>query len=113
MAVRIQLRRDTASNWSTNNPVLRPGEVGVETDTLKFKIGPAVTAPAIGTAWNSITAYANVTPTGLSNSLGDYILSADQGNAGGPAELDSNGDLIVPEHSINLWNDEDYNYTTT
>jgi hypothetical protein len=113
MAVRIQLRRDTASNWSTNNPVLRPGEVGVETDTLKFKIGPAVTSPAIGTAWNSITAYANVTPTGLSNSLGDYILSADQGNAGGPAELDSNGDLIIPENSIILWNDADYNYTTT
>ena len=96
MAVRIQLRRDTASNWSTNNPILRPGEVGVETDTLKFKIGPVVTAPAIGTAWNSITAYANVTSTGLSNSLAAYIELADQGAPGGPAELDSNGDLLVP-----------------
>jgi hypothetical protein len=113
MAVRIQLRRDTASNWSTNNPVLRPGEVGVETDTLKFKIGPSVTAPAIGTAWNSITAYANITPTGLSNSLGNYILSADQGTSGGPAELDSNGDLIVPENSVILWNDDAYTYSTT
>lgn len=113
MAVRIQLRRDTASNWSTNNPVLRPGEVGVETDTLKFKIGPSVTAPAIGTAWNSITAYANITPTGLSNSLGNYILSADQGTSGGPAELDSNGDLVVPENSVILWNDDAYTYSTT
>jgi hypothetical protein len=113
MAVRIQLRRDTASNWSTNNPVLRPGEVGVETDTLKFKIGPTVTAPAIGTAWNSITSYANVTATSLSNSLASYIELADQGTPGGPAELDSNGDLLVPENSIILWDDADYTYTTT
>ena len=113
MAVRIQLRRDTASNWSTNNPILRPGEVGIETDTLKFKIGPVVTAPAIGTAWNSIAAYANVTSTGLSNSLAAYIELADQGVAGGPAELDSNGDLLVPENSIILWDDADYTYTTT
>jgi len=113
MAVRIQLRRDTASNWSTNNPILRPGEVGVETDTLKFKIGPTVTAPAIGTAWNSITSYANVTSTGLANSLASYIELADQGTPGGPAELDSNGDLLVPENSIILWDDADYTYTTT
>lgn len=113
MAVRIQLRRDTASNWSTNNPVLRPGEVGVETDTLKFKIGPTVTAPAIGTAWNSITSYANVTATSLSNSLASYIELADQGNPGGPAELDSNGDLLIPENSIILWDDAEYTYTTT
>ena len=113
MAVRIQLRRDTASNWSTNNPILRPGEVGVETDTLKFKIGPVVTAPAIGTAWNSITAYANVTSTGLSNTLAAYIELADQGAPGGPAELDSNGDLLVPENSIILWNDDEHDHTTT
>jgi hypothetical protein len=113
MAVRIQLRRDTANNWFTNNPVLRPGEIGIETDTLKFKIGPAVNAPAIGTAWNSITAYANVTPTGLSSSLGSYILASTQGAPSGPAELDSNGDLIVPENSVILWNDDAYSYTTT
>lgn len=113
MAVRIQLRRDTASNWFTNNPVLRPGEIGIETDTLKFKIGPAVNSPAIGTAWNSITAYANVTPSALTSSLTDYILSGDLGNPGGPAKLDANGDLLVPENSIQLWSDVDYDYITT
>lgn len=113
MAVRIQLRRDTASNWSTNNPILRPGEIGIETDTLKFKIGPAVESPAIGTAWNSISNYANVTPSGLSNSLNEYILAANQGTPGGPAELNSNGDLVIPEDQIVLWNDLLYSYTTT
>ena len=106
MAVRIQLRRDTAANWVSADPVLRAGEIGIETDTLKFKIGT-------GATWTATANYANVTPTGLSNSLGDYILAADQGNPGGPAELDSNGDLLVPENSIILWDDADYTYTTT
>jgi hypothetical protein len=37
--VQIQMRRDTASNWETNDPTLAAGEWGLETDTLKFKIG--------------------------------------------------------------------------
>jgi len=51
MAIRIQLRRDTTANWTTNNPILLPGEIGVETDTLKFKIGN-------GSRWNATTSYA-------------------------------------------------------
>jgi hypothetical protein len=51
MAIRIQLRRDTTTNWTTNNPILLPGEIGVETDTLKFKIGN-------GSRWNATTSYA-------------------------------------------------------
>ena len=43
MAVRFQLRRDTAANWNSANPVLALGEPGVETDTLKVKIGDGVT----------------------------------------------------------------------
>lgn len=39
MAVRIQLRRDTAANWIAADPVLSLGEVGIETDTLKSKVG--------------------------------------------------------------------------
>ncbi len=38
-AVRIQLRRDTAANWTAVNPVLAQGEPGCETDTGKCKIG--------------------------------------------------------------------------
>lgn len=36
---RLQLRRDTAANWTSNNPTLLAGEMGVETDTGKFKVG--------------------------------------------------------------------------
>jgi hypothetical protein len=39
MAVRIQLRNDTAANWTDADPVLAAGEFGLETDTNQFKIG--------------------------------------------------------------------------
>lgn len=44
MAVQIQLRRDTSSNWTTANPTLALGELGLETDGYKYKIGDGATA---------------------------------------------------------------------
>lgn len=52
MATQIQLRRDTAANWTSTNPTLAQGELGIETDTRKIKIGDGTTA------WNSL-AYAS------------------------------------------------------
>ena len=100
MAVRIQIRRDTSSNWTTNNPILYPGEIGVETDTLKMKIGPAVNSPAVGTAWNSITTYLNTTPSGLDSILNGYLEVTDLGTESGPAALDGNQNLLIPNNSI-------------
>lgn len=59
MGTRIQIRRDTSTNWSLNNPVLALGEPGLETDTQIVKYGDGVTA------WNSLP-YANL------NSLADF-----------------------------------------
>lgn len=39
MATQIQVRRDTAANWTSVNPTLAQGEIGYETDTGKYKIG--------------------------------------------------------------------------
>lgn len=36
---RIQIRNDLAATWTEKNPVLLKGEMGVETDTRKIKIG--------------------------------------------------------------------------
>ena len=52
MATQIQLRRDTAANWTSTNPTLTQGEPGYETDTGKIKYGNG------STAWNSL-AYAS------------------------------------------------------
>ena len=48
MAVKIQMRRDTAAAWTAANPVLAAGEMGLETDTTYYKIGDG------STAWNSL-----------------------------------------------------------
>ena len=50
MVVRIQLRHDTAQNWTTANPILLSGEVGIETDTDRLKIGT-------GNRWNDTNYY--------------------------------------------------------
>ena len=39
MAVRIQIRRGTAAQWTAANPNLAAGEVGYETDTGRLKVG--------------------------------------------------------------------------
>ena len=44
MAVRIQLRRDTAANWASANPTPAAGEACFATDTGVLKIGDGVTA---------------------------------------------------------------------
>jgi hypothetical protein len=49
---KIQIRRDTASNWTSTNPTLASGEIGFETNTNKLKIGNG------STAWTSL-AYAS------------------------------------------------------
>jgi len=40
--VRIQIRRDTAANWTSANPVLAAGEPAIETDTGKTKTGDGI-----------------------------------------------------------------------
>jgi len=55
MATQIQLRRGTAAAWISANPTLAPGEMGIETDTKKHKLGDGVTA------WNSLS-YAATAP---------------------------------------------------
>ena len=41
--VRFQLRNDTAENWTSTNPTLLAGEIGIESDTKKFKFGDGST----------------------------------------------------------------------
>ena len=72
MAIKIQSRRDTASNWTSTNPIPHAGEVCLETDTLKVKMGNG------STAWTSL-AYVtdeNFTTT-LKNKLDAIEASAD------------------------------------
>lgn len=40
---RIQLKHGLAASWTERNPVLLAGEIGIETDTLKMKVGDGTT----------------------------------------------------------------------
>ena len=44
MAIQIQIRRDTAANWTSVDPILAEGEIGLETDTNQIKFGDGVLA---------------------------------------------------------------------
>jgi hypothetical protein len=52
VVTQIQIRRGTASQWTSTNPTLAAGELGLETDTLLMKAGNG------SSAWNSL-AYIN------------------------------------------------------
>jgi hypothetical protein len=54
MPQQIQLRRGTTAQWSSANPTLAAGELGVDTSLTKFKVGNG------STAWNSL-GYASLT----------------------------------------------------
>ena len=77
MPTQIQLRRDTAADWASNNPTLAAGEFGWESDTNRFKIGTG------SAAWNSLE-YADTL-----KSLGDMTIT------GSTISAPSNGDLTL------------------
>ena len=54
--VRIQVRRGTASDWTSVNPVLAGGEIGFETNTGKLKVGDGTTS------WSSLDYVASDSP---------------------------------------------------
>ena len=82
LKTRIQLRNDTAANWTTHNPVLLAGEVGIERDTNKFKIGDGAKT------WSALP-YA-----------GAQIKIQGEGEVITGAELNSAGELVLTKGHI-------------
>ena len=78
----IQVRRGTASSWTSTNPTLAAGELGFETDTGKFKIGTGAAT------WTSLT-YAG----GGQNTLTTYQYTATSGQTTFSG-VDSNGNTL-------------------
>jgi len=106
MAIRIQLRRDTAANWVSSNPVLRQGEIGIETDTLQMKLGNGTST------WTQITAYMNLVPDG-NLTIGDYVMVNDIGASLGVVGLDSNKNALITGSSIIVEGGTDNSFETT
>lgn len=99
---RVQNGSDTAENWSTNNPVLLAGEIGIESDTKLYKFGDGVTA------WNDLD-YAGTDAAqvqGLIDAAEDnfYAVTAEgeETDATALAEIDApkKGDIAVVKRTI-------------
>jgi len=69
MAQQIQLRNGTYTQWFTANPTLAVGEIGVETDTNRFKVGTGATS------WNSLSYSLGFTPKGAWSSSTTYTIN--------------------------------------
>lgn len=87
MAVRVQFRRGLAANWTSSNPILAEGEMGLELDTGKFKVGNGVLA------WTSLPYSSGpIGPMGPAGLNGNTVLSG----AGAPSSLlGVNGDFYI------------------
>jgi hypothetical protein len=69
MANKIQIRRDTTTNWTAVNPILSEGELGLDTTLNKIKIGN-------GTAqWSALSFYTG-NPSSLVNGLHTVSLNS-------------------------------------
>ena len=119
MAITIQIKRDTASNWTSNASTLAAGEFGFETDTGKFKVGdgstawasldyfePTVAAPSY-TFQGSTSGYASGAYVGplYSNVIDKFPFSSD-GNA------TDVGDLTVARGGAAGQSSSDNGYTS-
>jgi len=99
MAFQIQLRRGTASEWTSANPTLAAGEFGYESDTSKLKIGDGLTA------WSSLSYFTAGTSlgtmTGVDITAGDGLDITQSNTTSGDytatvsADLKANGGIVV------------------
>lgn len=84
----LQHKRDTAANWTSNNPTLLAGQLGIETDALttepKFKIGDGTTAwtglPYAGSSGLSGLTIDKYTKATSATTIGNALLSDDGTN---------------------------------
>ena len=76
MTSRLQNRRDTAAAWTSANPTLAAGEMGLETDTSKFKMGNG------STAWNSLAYAYTAGSAGAQGTTGSQGATGTQGLQG-------------------------------
>jgi Major tropism determinant N-terminal domain len=89
MAYRIQFRRDTSTNWDSNNPILLQGEFGYELDTGFAKIGDG------SSTWDQLTYFGGTGPTGpigVTGATGPSVSSIAPGSSGATGTI---GDLAL------------------
>jgi hypothetical protein len=101
MKTKIQIRRDTAANWASNNPILSAGEFGLESDTQKIKVGNGLLN------WES-RPYINVLPSDLAELSQDAVNSALTAGNGITKEYDDLNNTITISVDTSIIANKDY-----
>jgi hypothetical protein len=91
MAVRIQVRRDSSINWTSNNPILQVGEFGFDTTVNRFKVGIASNDTS---RWNALP-YLNVIPSELAELAQDAVEAAIAAGTGIAKVYNDNANTIT------------------
>jgi hypothetical protein len=95
MAIKMQQRRGTATQWSEADTVLAAGEIGYDTTTGEFRIGDGTNG------WNNLSPFKNLEDLG--GNLDDYIPLTQKASALGVATLNEDG--VVPLDQLTLVTD--------
>lgn len=105
-ATKIQLRHDSSANWFANNPILAEGEVGIEIDKNRMKVGNGVSHYndleyfSDTVDYNELINKPQINSIGLMGNLslhelgiqakGNYLVSSDLNNYALKSELPTN-----------------------
>lgn len=111
MPINIQLRRGTAAQWTAANPTLMEGELAIETDTGKYKIGngtqawsalsysslpsTAITSTTVTTKGDLLAATGNATVTRVGVGADNTVLMADSSQTTGVRWAVAHDDQLV------------------
>jgi hypothetical protein len=104
---RLLQRRGEAPQWAVTNPVLESGELGIETDTKKLKLGDG------RTAWNDLVYVGGLIP----GDQGEVGLAGPAGPSGplggiGPKGSDGDPGEDGPRGSVNVSDPMEYDAQT-
>jgi hypothetical protein len=89
MATIQQQKRGTSDRWSALDPVLAAGEIGYETDTIKFKIGDGTTP------WSSLPYFSTTSGGGGSGTVTSVGMTVPTGLSVTPSTITTSGTFAI------------------
>jgi hypothetical protein len=89
MAVQIQFRNDIAAAWTSADPILAEGELGIEKDTDQFKIGNGLDS------WSDLPYGGIIGPQGPTGATGATGATGSTGATGPEGERAFNTFLLM------------------
>lgn len=98
VSTKIQVRKDTTTNWVATNPTLAAGEIGLDTTTGNFKIGDGTST------WIALS-YFNTLPSQTGNS-GKYLTTDGSSTSWAsvlPSQTGNSGKYLTTDGSSASW----------